>query len=147
MSAFTMGQDKSDTAVQPEDVAAQLAGEAAPTIKKKRGRPAKKQKTSSANNDVAATARSLAEEAKTEAQRAEQACQKAKKALKQQTDVVDKLIHSADPTDAAKVSKAQQDMKAAGLQHDRTVHAMKAAEGKFKGLDMAATTLEALLDH
>ena len=49
------------------------------------------------------------------------------------------LLQSADRKDAAKISKAEQAVKAAAL------HTKKVAEDKYDGLDRAAATLKFIL--
>ena len=59
--------------------------------------------------------------------------------LEHHKEVKRNLLQSADRKDAAKISKAEQAVKAAAL------HTKKVAEDKYDGLDRAAATLKFIL--
>ena len=109
------------------------------------GRPSKKAKVSNAASIAATEARTAADDAKVEADAAEKAHHKAQQSFEEKQKVLDQL-NAANPRDAARVSKAKQDMKAAEMQRDRAESALRGAEDKFKALDQAAIILGTILD-
>ena len=115
-------------------------------MQKQHRRPRRKPRTYDTGSTAATATRALADAANTEAVQAEQAWQKAQKAYQQKAEVREELIREAGPADYAKVEKATQDVKAAGLQHDKSMEAMNIAKGMYTELDSVATSLEAMID-